>query len=182
MKKVCKTCGVEANGFDECLLVFLRDKKHSTGFRSKCKKCRRKKYQKDRGIDIYTDSTRNNFMYDEDECRILKPKQSSYNVDISEVQKRKPTPASDRQRDSQYRIRYGITLDEYNNMFEHQNGCCKICGTHQADLKNRLSVDHCHTSGAVRGLLCDRCNTALGLFDDDEQVLENALKYIKDSK
>lgn len=76
--------------------------------------------------------------------------------------------------------RYGITLNEYNLMFSEQKGCCKICGTHQSELKKSLAVDHCHTQGDVRGLLCQNCNTALGLFKDNIKALENAIEYLKE--
>ena len=73
---------------------------------------------------------------------------------------------------------YGITLDDYNAMFSNQHGSCAICNTHQKDLEKRLSVDHCHTSGNVRGLLCNRCNTSIGLFDEDTSILKSAINYI----
>ena len=53
---------------------------------------------------------------------------------------------------------YGITPDDYNQLFQQQNGCCAICGKHQSKLKRRLDVDHDHKSGKVRGLLCNPCN------------------------
>jgi len=75
---------------------------------------------------------------------------------------------------------YGITSDDYNKMFADQNGCCAICSTHQSEFKKPLSVDHCHTTGKVRGLLCSECNLGLGKFKDDITNLENALKYLKE--
>jgi hypothetical protein len=58
---------------------------------------------------------------------------------------------------------YNITLPEYNRMFLEQAGCCAICGIHQSKLKRALSVDHCHTTGKVRQLLCGHCNSIEGL-------------------
>lgn len=75
---------------------------------------------------------------------------------------------------------YGITLVEYNTMFKEQKGCCKICGTHQSNLKHSLHVDHCHTTGEVRGLLCSNCNAGLGMFKDNVTFLKNAIEYLKD--
>lgn len=78
---------------------------------------------------------------------------------------------------------YGITLEEYNKMLETQNHCCKICGKEETqELKGtkwKLSVDHCHTTGKVRGLLCAKCNVGLAKFEEDEQQFLNAIKYLK---
>ena len=69
-------------------------------------------------------------------------------------------------------------LDEYSKMFNLQGGKCAICG-HEPQGSQKLDVDHSHTSGAVRGLLCNNCNKALGLVHDSVEVLENAIKYLK---
>lgn len=82
-------------------------------------------------------------------------------------------------RKSNYRRKFGITVDDYNRMFKEQNGCCKICNIHQSRYKIRLAVDHCHQSGAVRGLLCDYCNRGLGLFKDNSHFLASAAQYLK---
>lgn len=74
---------------------------------------------------------------------------------------------------------YGITPEDYYTLFVNQNGQCNICGIHQAELKNRLDTDHCHITGKVRGLLCHKCNKALGLFKDSSEILEKASKYLK---
>ena len=74
---------------------------------------------------------------------------------------------------------YGITLEEYNQMFADQNGNCGICKRNQSEFTKALSVDHCHTTGEVRGLLCDDCNMGLGKFKDDEFKLQEAIKYLK---
>ena len=75
---------------------------------------------------------------------------------------------------------YGITVEDYNNMFTSQNGECKICQTHQKDLKKRLAVDHCHETGKVRGLLCQKCNLGIGHLNDSVSLLEKALSYLKE--
>ena len=74
---------------------------------------------------------------------------------------------------------YGLTLEDYNQMFEEQNGCCKICNRHQTDFKKRLHVDHCHNTNKVRGLLCHNCNLALGRFMDNPETIKAALEYVK---
>ena len=76
---------------------------------------------------------------------------------------------------------YGIdiTHDVYLQMLEQQDNKCAICLTSDADLEKLLSVDHCHTTGRVRGLLCNNCNLALGNFKDSITNLEQAIKYLK---
>ena len=82
-----------------------------------------------------------------------------------------------------YLKRYGITKNQYDEMFESQEGKCFICQRHQSEFKKRLYVDHNHITKKVRGLLCDRCNKALGMFQSDTSVsiLERAVEYIKRS-
>lgn len=77
---------------------------------------------------------------------------------------------------------YGITVQDYNKMFEEQGGRCKICGRHQSVLEKRLNVDHDHVTGNVRSLLCGFCNTALGSFNDSTELLQKAIEYINEHK
>ena len=70
---------------------------------------------------------------------------------------------------------YGITIEEYDTMFKEQDKKCKICKT----VPDKLYVDHCHDTNVVRGLLCMKCNAALGLFKEKITNLENALCYLK---
>lgn len=74
---------------------------------------------------------------------------------------------------SHIKRRYGITLEEYDQMFERQHGLCEIC---QRDKK--LVVDHDHSTGKVRGLLCQPCNIMLGIARDSGDTLHMALAYI----
>ncbi len=81
-------------------------------------------------------------------------------------------------RQSALKFRFGITLDGYAERLKSQDECCAICGKHQSELKQNLSVDHDHSTGNVRGLLCGTCNTGLGHFKDSPKLLENALTYL----
>lgn len=77
--------------------------------------------------------------------------------------------------------RYGITYEEYEILLTDQNFGCAICkGSHSNNKRTsgKLFVDHCHTTGRVRGLLCSRCNHALGQFDDSPEKLKNAINYL----
>jgi hypothetical protein len=79
--------------------------------------------------------------------------------------------------------KYGITLEDYNSLLEKQNGCCAICGTEENGVHGERrswnwSVDHCHKTGSVRGLLCNQCNRGLGMLGDTKEALQKALKYL----
>lgn len=74
---------------------------------------------------------------------------------------------------------YGITLDDYNQMFATQNGNCAICKRNQSQFKKMLFVDHCHTTGMIRGLLCSMCNQAIGLLQDNVEIIKSAAKYLE---
>ena len=79
----------------------------------------------------------------------------------------------DRQRDAQLKAHYGIDLAEYNRLYDEQDGRCLICGEEET-----LGVDHDHATGAVRGLLCSRCNVGVGYFRDDVALLLKAVDYL----
>lgn len=84
-----------------------------------------------------------------------------------------------RQRQNRHLIRnFNITIEKYEQILESQNGNCAICGTNP-DYKRRLSVDHDHATGRIRGILCENCNRALGQFKDSAGILRNAIKYIE---
>ena len=78
--------------------------------------------------------------------------------------------------------KYGITVAEYDAMFERQKGLCAICGQPEAANRDgeafRLAVDHDHGTGKVRGLLCASCNNGLGRFGDDPERLMAAAAYL----
>jgi hypothetical protein len=75
---------------------------------------------------------------------------------------------------------YGMPLEEYDRMAEHQNYCCAACGKHSSDTqRGRLFVDHDHATGEIRALLCQHCNTALGMVDDNVDVLLSLVGYLE---
>lgn len=77
--------------------------------------------------------------------------------------------------DGLFRRRYGITRSDYDGMIEAQGGGCAICAS-----THRLCVDHDHETGAVRKILCDRCNRALGVVDDDRELLLKLADYLSE--
>lgn len=80
--------------------------------------------------------------------------------------------------------KYGITVEQFEAMLAAQTGKCAVCETAFGGLYDGPNtsprIDHCHETGTVRGLLCNRCNRAIGLFCDDAAVMEKAAGYIRD--
>lgn len=74
--------------------------------------------------------------------------------------------------------RKGLSEPEKFYVLEHE-GCCDICGSPPTGRVKRLSIDHDHATGAFRGLLCNLCNTGLGMFKDDPKLLEKAILYLR---
>lgn len=104
------------------------------------------------------------------------PEQKSRNAEYT-ARWRKANPGwKGRQRRAELMRRYGITLEDYNDLFDRQRGVCAICDEFS---KRRLSVDHCHATNRNRGLLCDNCNLGLGKFRDNPFLLRRAAKYIE---
>jgi hypothetical protein len=105
---------------------------------------------------------------------------------------RKRQPDYDRQRyqatKSETRERhlvrkYKVTLEDYARMLAAQDGRCAICLAPESEqFKGVFHVDHCHASGAVRGLLCRGCNHALGVFKDDPALFARAVEYLSSRK
>jgi len=85
----------------------------------------------------------------------------------------------DLQRHYKYKWFYGISLEDYNEMFIKQNGCCKICKVHQSELTKKLHVDHDHKTGKIRGLLCHNCNLAIGRLKENPEIIAAALEYVR---
>lgn len=82
--------------------------------------------------------------------------------------------------DAHYRKRYGLSLAEVRQMREERGNRCDICREPPTGGKGaRLHVDHCHTEGHVRGLLCGNCNTMIGLAREDPAILLAAIEYLK---
>lgn len=81
-------------------------------------------------------------------------------------------------RDYDWQYRYGISAEQYLELYENQNGKCKICGKSLPDDKY-LCVDHDKNTGEIRGLLCSDCNRGLGCFNDDTEIMEKAISYLK---
>ena len=164
MKK-CRLCDVA-----KPLSEFYKASGMADGYRSECKDCnlaqRGRRYREEpafRARDI---------------ARVTRWRTENPEK-YEELQRRtKASPTYKRSlRNSHLKRKYGITVADYEAMLAAQGGGCTICGAAERDGQS-LHVDHCHDTGAVRGLLCFTCNAGLGLFDHDRERLARAASYL----
>lgn len=116
--------------------------------------------------------------------RIEYVKKNHKELKAKDVVRRKEKIAQDplHFRKRMYRLKYNITIEDYNLMLKDQNYSCAICETDTPGGRSiHFHVDHCHTTGNVRGLLCAMCNFGLGAFRDSLTDLASAIKYLKNS-
>lgn len=137
------------------LNLFNKSSKTVTGYRKECKDCHL----------IETNKWRND-------------NRASVNLNNRKRAKRNP----DKFREYSLKSNYNLTLEKYNLMRKNQDYRCGICKTEESKLIRKLNVDHCHSSGKVRELLCDKCNRGLGHFNDNIDLLNEAITYIKKYK
>lgn len=86
--------------------------------------------------------------------------------------------------DASLKMRYGITTEHRDELLKSQSGKCAICQhpisfCGRGTTKEKAHVDHCHETGAIRGILCAVCNTSLGRFNDDAALLRRAADYLE---
>lgn len=84
-----------------------------------------------------------------------------------------------RRKNTRLKQKFGINHDQYALMFEQQKGKCAICEEPEIVPNRSLSVDHCHVSGKIRGLLCSNCNPGIGKFKDSIDLLRKAVAYLE---
>lgn len=90
-------------------------------------------------------------------------------------------------RNATLRKKYGITIEDYEKMFDDQGGACAICGRKEfvkdrtGRVRENLSVDHDHGTNRIRGLLCHHCNAALGHVSDDPSLLVRMVNYLEET-
>jgi len=100
--------------------------------------------------------------------------------------KNNPEKAHLSQRGRNLKHKYGITLEDYEDLLEKQDHRCACCGVEENtaaygfNKSLNFSVDHCHEGGGVRGLLCNQCNRAIGMLGDTSEKVYRAYKYLKD--
>lgn len=97
------------------------------------------------------------------------------------VRNRNRGPGGGYRRSSWVQRTYGLTATQFSALQERAGGRCEICGRAESETSRRLAVDHDHETGIVRGLLCGRCNTGIGLLGDSLQGLQRAIDYLAGS-
>jgi hypothetical protein len=130
---------------------------------------REKEYQKGYRESHLEETREYNRSYQEKNFEELKEKKKVYRSNNSDSIKY-------RARSWRLKCRYGITVEEYNGMVDEQSGLCAICSICPS---SPLVIDHCHSTGEVRGLLCILCNQAIGMLKDDPEILQSAIEYLK---
>ena len=84
-----------------------------------------------------------------------------------------------KKKQSYVKVRYGISLDEYESLLIDQNNSCAICKTHLPSSGFFTHLDHDHSTGKIRNFLCTNCNRGLGHFQDSQEILMAAIEYLK---
>ena len=162
MDKKCKRCG-ETKPLD----AFYAQKGCRDGRRPECKSC--------------TSERRKNWYQQNREREIARVKawqqQNAARINAYHRSQRERPEVKARERDGHLRRKFGITIEQYDAMFEEQGGVCFICRRPPTEGIS-LHVDHYHATGRNRGLLCFRCNNALGDLDDDPDLLRTAADYL----
>jgi hypothetical protein len=91
--------------------------------------------------------------------------------------KKNPDKVAEHRRKRNLKQKYGVTVEQYEQMLTEQKGVCYICSSPPD--RRRLSVDHNHQTGQVRRLLCDKCNLAIGLLEEDKERLKKVREYLE---
>jgi len=153
--KICTVCGHEKDIDDFC-----KDKRNKSGVGSRCKECRNK----------YTSES------------LQTPNGKRLRKERFKIYRKTPTGkiiGANQCRKHILKSRYGITLEQYDDMLKDQEYVCKICGTDKLGGQGRFKVDHDHITGKIRGLLCNLCNRGLGYFKDNIEFLTRAIQYLE---
>jgi predicted nucleic acid-binding Zn ribbon protein len=159
--KICPVCGIEfsANVHNQ---LYCSSKCSHTKWKLSRQNGIRKKYP--------------NTYFKDKSCRncgtIFKPSAPSHHYCSEEC-------ADIGKKDAYYSRNYSITLEEYKDLVALNDSKCWICGVHNDDIHNSLAVDHCHTTGKVRGILCHNCNVSIGKLGDTSEALLKAYNYLK---
>lgn len=147
----------------------LSDEERKKRNRERAAKYRKANPEKIREIQRKSNAKRRS---DPEASRVIRDYQARYREANAETLRHK-----ERER------RFGINSETYSQMLQSQSGVCAICGNPETATRlgvvKALSVDHCHTTGRIRGLLCSDCNTGIGKLRDSVKVLQNAIRYLQ---
>jgi hypothetical protein len=168
--KRCSKCG-EYKSVDE----FCRDKHQLSGLSCSCKKCHNKQGRESDAVYRENRKARTKKYHQEHLEQDKARRHAHYIRNWERIAQEYELTA----RGIRLQKYYNMTLDDYDAMLKTQNNQCVICGKTPEENGKRLCVDHDHETGAVRGLLCDKCNTGLGFFRDSIDLVSRAKKYLK---
>lgn len=180
-----KTCSKCHN--TKVLKLFSKDKNQKDGYQTRCKECcstLNKKWSS-MNKEKKTKYLQKYYQENKDKFKVINATRYKSNPKkhIEYSQKwRKQNP--DQFRGTLLKSRFWPnlswqeSLNQYNALLKNQNYSCGICHKHKSTFNKELAVDHCHTTGKVRGLLCDSCNKGLGLLGDSLQAVKSALNYL----
>jgi hypothetical protein len=176
--KKCTTCKIE-----QALSEYRKDASRSNGINPTCNNCNK---------EIQRKWYKNN----KEKAKKIASKNYHKNKDLINTKRRQERINNPEEVRAKARANYNpiagkvagwknagikdMTYERYLQMLESQKSCCAICGAHQDKFKRKLCVDHNHETGEARGLLCDACNGGIGRLKDSTQMLEKAIKYLKD--
>lgn len=121
------------------------------------------------------------------ECQPEKWRRHNETAKLARREARKARPDHVRKVKAEWDLQrsFGISLSQYNLMYIKQDGLCAICGKPELGGRGvirKLAVDHDHHTGKNRALLCHRCNTAIGLFFEDEDIMASAISYLREHR
>lgn len=174
--KMCITCKQE-----KTISEFHKCKTNRDGHETRCRACtsvRNKKYNSEHRERNIEQGKR----WRAANLDRAKETAQKWRISHREYIKERSKREYDANRDRHLRKIYNISLDEYNKLSDEQGGICAVCGgveTYRTRGRiNALSVDHSHTSNKNRGLLCGQCNTGLGNFRDNPELLSAAADYL----
>lgn len=183
-QKTCRKCQRDLLAFAFCTNMTTRD-----GLNNFCRKCCKKsceKWRKRKGSGekikaagkAWACANRDKVLVNRRNYRKRHPERAKQQVANAYAKYKDKYMAMTWHRNLKYK--YGITEKEFNAFAEQQNHRCAICGTDKFDgRRKRFCVDHCHSTGVVRGLLCFNCNAMLGCARDSVQTLKTAIAYLE---
>lgn len=182
MKK-CKKCG-ESKTLD----CFYKDKYSKDGHRSYCKNCANKSHAEWEAQNVETarqhaltsyQKRKDKVSQRRKELRLQNPEK--YREQAKTTRRKNLLHYRKKGREASW-LRAGIvgmTYEIYEQMLEEQNHKCAVCLTDQSLLKKNLGVDHNHSTGEPRGLLCDACNRAIGYLKESKHLFNAAVQYLE---
>ena len=183
--KVCSICDKKKSNND-----FYKTEKEENGFGTYCKSCIKirktaTQVSKAEAERWFLEQEHQGHLYECGSCKEMKTASNFYfkrdygKVYMNTTKCRSCTTIRHRFKS------FGVTQEDFEGMLEGQDGKCALCLISMDDYSkisqnNRVfSVDHCHSTGKIRGLLCDKCNRGLGFFKDDIEALKRAIEYLK---